>query len=134
MVVWFVTVSVAFVLVDVLVGFQYLSYSWCNSEARTKGDARTIHSALIVYEAANGVWPTTEQGLQALVDRPTTDPLPRNWQKLLEQVPRDPWDRPYVYRFTGLRNPPPDPNDAPPFQIISFGPDRIESGDDLRWP
>ena len=51
--------------------------------------------------------PTTEQGLQALVEEPTTDPKPRHWRQWLEKPPIDPlrWARRYVYRCPGIHNP-----------------------------
>ena len=63
-------------------------------------DLRTISAALKMYRLDNGAYPTTEQGLQALSERPTAAPLPRTWPEegYLAEVPRDPWDRPYLYR------------------------------------
>ncbi|MEI9898627.1 MAG: type II secretion system protein GspG [Chthoniobacter sp.] len=54
---------------------------------------------LMMYQAANGFYPSTEQGLKALVQKPDGDPKPRNWRQLDDQVPRDPWDQEYFYRF-----------------------------------
>ena len=63
-------------------------------------DLRTISAALKMYRLDNGAYPTTEQGLSALAERPTSAPLPRTWPEegYLAEVPRDPWDRPYAYR------------------------------------
>lgn len=63
-------------------------------------DLRTISAALKMYRLDNGAYPTTEQGLAALAERPTSAPLPRTWPEegYLAEVPRDPWDRPYSYR------------------------------------
>ena len=97
-------------------------------------DIQTFHTQLLVYEGTNGVLPSTEQGLQALVTRPTTDPLPGNWRQQLEFVPLDPWHQPYVYRFTGRSKGSADRSDSPQYQIISLGPDRIESSDDIHGP
>ncbi len=66
-------------------------------------DIRTISAALKMYRLDNGDYPTTEQGLKALVQKPATAPVPGNWASdgYLEQVPVDPWGRPYVYRNPG---------------------------------
>jgi general secretion pathway protein G len=71
----------------------------------------------------NGFLPTTEQGLQALVTRPATDPKPTQWHQMLEQVPLDPWQTPYVYENPGKHN----PNS---FDLYSAGPDRKPGTDD----
>jgi len=89
--------------------------------ART--DLRTIASALKIYRLDNGDYPSTEQSLAALVHRPTSAPVPANWsaQGYLEQVPVDPWGRPYSYRS-------PAANGAG-FQITSLGKDGKPGGD-----
>ncbi|MGD8726877.1 MAG: type II secretion system major pseudopilin GspG, partial [Gemmatimonadales bacterium] len=55
--------------------------------------------ALDNYRLDNARYPTTDQGLEALRTKPTTEPVPRNWRGpyLRKEVPVDPWDRPYVY-------------------------------------
>lgn len=66
-------------------------------------DLRTISAALRMYRLDNGDYPTTEQGLKALAEQPTTAPLPRAWspEGYLAQVPEDPWGQPYVYKSPG---------------------------------
>jgi len=66
-----------------------------------------IGTALDSYRLDNGGYPTTEQGLRALREKPTRDPVPSNWKGpyLRKEVPLDPWDRPYDYRSPGSRNP-----------------------------
>ena len=61
--------------------------------ART--DVGNLMQALKLYRLDNQRYPSTEQGLQALVSRPTAEPLPPNWKPYLEKLPRDPWGRPY---------------------------------------
>jgi general secretion pathway protein G len=65
-----------------------------------------IGTALDSYRLDNGVYPTTEQGLQALRERPTREPLAANWRGpyLRKDVPLDPWGHPYAYRAPGSRN------------------------------
>lgn len=99
-------------------------------EVRVKGDIQSLSNALRMYNAQNGFYPTTEQGLKALVQQPTTEPRPRQWRCAFDdaKVPRDPWDNEYGYVCPGKHN----PNG---FDIISFGPDRIaNTADDLgNW-
>jgi general secretion pathway protein G len=65
-------------------------------------DLRTISAALKMYRLDNGGYPTTDQGLKALAERPNTPPLPSAWspEGYLPQVPVDPWGNPYVYQAT----------------------------------
>jgi len=80
------------------------------SEARTT-TARTqidlLGVALDSYRLDNGGYPTTEQGLAALRDQPTHEPVPGNWRGpyLRKAVPMDPWGRAYAYRSPGQQNP-----------------------------
>lgn len=71
---------------------------------RIKADIDSITTQLKMYQALNGFYPTTEQGLQALVTRPESDPKPTEWHQLLEQVPLDPWQNPYIYENPGKHN------------------------------
>lgn len=67
-------------------------------ETRVEGDLQNIMTQIQLYEARNMRPPTTEQGLKALVEKPTTDPVPEKWTQLLEEVPKDPWGQEYKYR------------------------------------
>lgn len=61
-----------------------------------------ISTALKLFELDNGNFPTTEQGLAALVEKPALPPAPTNWNgPYLEKLPIDPWGRPYLYRCPG---------------------------------
>lgn len=68
-----------------------------------KQDIAQIMQALKLYRLDNSRYPTTEQGLQALAQRPTTGPVPNNWKSYLDKVPNDPWGRPYQYLSPGVR-------------------------------
>ncbi|HEY7742927.1 MAG TPA: type II secretion system major pseudopilin GspG [Burkholderiales bacterium] len=75
-------------------------------EARTvaaKQDVAAIMQALKLYRLDNGRYPTTEQGIAALVTKPQGDPVPKNWQKYLDRVPKDPWGNTYQYLNPGVR-------------------------------
>lgn len=66
-----------------------------------------VGTALDSYRLDNGAYPTTEQGLQALREKPAREPIATNWRGpyLRKEVPLDPWGRAYVYRAPGSRNP-----------------------------
>lgn len=71
-----------------------------------KNDIRTLTGALKLYRLDNGTYPSTEQGLEALVSQPTADPVPRNWKKngYIEHLPEDPWGQPYKYLNPGVNS------------------------------
>lgn len=68
-----------------------------------KQDIATIGQALKLYRLDNMRYPSTEQGLQALVSKPTIEPMPTNWKGsgYLERLPQDPWGHPYLYLQPG---------------------------------
>ncbi len=68
---------------------------------KAKQDVLAIQSALDLYRLDNSVYPTTDQGLSALVKKPTSNPIPRDWKPYLKSVPTDPWGRPYMYLNPG---------------------------------
>ena len=69
-----------------------------------KQDIASIKQALNLYRLDNARYPATEQGLQALVEKPTAGPIPGNWKTggYLERLPNDPWNAPYQYLNPGL--------------------------------
>lgn len=87
-----------------------------------KQDIATLVQALKLYRLDNQRYPTTEQGLQALVSRPATSPVPANWKAggYLERLPRDPWGNPYQYLNPGVHA---------EIDIYSFGADGAPGGD-----
>ncbi len=79
------------------------------SDARTTAAQTQVElfgTALDSYRLDNGSYPTTDQGLAALRERPTRAPIPANWRGpyLRKDVPADPWGKPYLYRSPGERN------------------------------
>jgi general secretion pathway protein G len=70
---------------------------------KAMADIKGVETALGMYKLDSGVFPTTEQGLQALVEPPKSGPEPRNWrgEGYLERVPLDPWNREYLYASDG---------------------------------
>src|SRR6266705_2967665 len=89
-------------------------------------DVQSIGTQLKLYESMNGFYPTTEQGLQALVAQPDTDPRPTRWYQLYKGLPKDPWQNDYIYRNPGLKN----PNG---YDLFSAGPDRKPDTTDDDW-
>ena len=65
-------------------------------------DIATLMSALKLYKLDNQRYPTTEQGLQALVQKPTSGPSANGWKGYLDKLPKDPWGNPYQYLSPGL--------------------------------
>lgn len=94
--------------------------------ARAITDLSAIDSALEIYNADNGNYPTTQQGIQALLDQPTSAPEPDNWQgpylKNRSTVPLDPWGNEYVYLSPGEESP-----DS--YDLYSYGKDGRPGGD-----
>jgi general secretion pathway protein G len=84
--------------------------------------------ALRLYEIDNGRYPNSAQGLEALMSKPTSPPVPENWKgPYVEQPPLDPWKRPYEYRYPGT-HPPRD------YDLFSLGPDGQQGEDDItNW-
>lgn len=90
---------------------------------KVKSDFKSIQTALKMYRIDNYAYPTSEQGLQALVERPTMAPQPRNWDEsgYLEQLPRDPWGNPYLYL---------SPGESHDYNIYTLGADGVSGGED----
>ena len=68
---------------------------------KAKHDVLSIQNTLDLYKLDNGFYPSTDQGLQALVEKPTTAPAPRDWKPYLKSLPKDPWGRDYLYLNPG---------------------------------
>jgi len=85
----------------------------------------SLETALKLYKLDNGMYPDTEQGLQALVEEPEAGTLPKNWRKggYLEKgrVPKDPWGNEFVYLSPGVHG---------EYDIISYGADGVSGGDE----
>lgn len=90
-----------------------------------KSDIRAIISALKLYRLDNGVYPSTDQGLGALVVRPDTGVIPRNWKQggYLDRVPKDPWGAPYQYLNPGVNG---------EIDVFSLGADGAPGGEGIN--
>ena len=118
-------VLVIIAIIGALIGPQLLGRV---SEARIKAtrlDLRSLQAALDMYQMDNFRYPTTEQGLEALVKQPALEPNAKNWrpQGYLRsgKVPNDQWDTPYFYRAPG--------SDGRPYELYTYGADGQEGGE-----
>lgn len=88
-------------------------------------DIQNLENALKLYKLDNGIYPTTEQGLQALVEKPETGTIPKKWKAggYLEKgrVPKDPWGNDFIYLSPGLKG---------ELDIISYGLDGAPGGEE----
>ncbi len=93
-------------------------------QVKTQLDIQNLETALKLYKLDTGRYPATEQGLQALVEKPETGNVPRGWKDggYLEKgrVPKDPWHNEFVYLSPGLNG---------DFDIISYGADGVPGGE-----
>lgn len=91
--------------------------------ARTEADIKMLGTQLKTYEMAMMRPPNQADGLQALVKRPSTGANLNRWRQLMQEIPPDPWGNPYAYRYPAQKS-------SDPYDIYSFGPDRLEGTDD----
>jgi general secretion pathway protein G len=89
---------------------------------RARTDLRSIETALNLYRLDNFRYPSTAEGLQALVTNPGEASAP-NWKQQLPRIPVDPWDQPYLYASPGQRG---------EFDVFSYGADRQEGGEGIN--
>ncbi len=85
-----------------------------------KTDVNNLTQALKLYKLDNQRYPTSAQGLQALLTKPTDNPIPVNWKRYLDKLPNDPWGRPYQYLNPGIKG---------EIDVFSFGADGQPGGD-----
>lgn len=121
-----IEVMVVIVIIAVLAALIAPKVMSRPDEARVtaaRQDIGAISQALKLYKLDNMRYPTTEQGLQALVKKPASAPVPENWKGngYLEKLPQDPWGSPYMYLQPGLHG---------DVDIMSLGADREAGGTD----
>ena len=87
-----------------------------------KQDIASLMQALKLYRLDNQRYPTTEQGLQALLVKPATTPIPQNWKQggYIERLPKDPWGNPYQYLYPGVQG---------EIDVFSYGADGAPGGE-----
>ncbi|PKG95568.1 MULTISPECIES: type II secretion system major pseudopilin GspG [Pseudomonadaceae] len=90
-----------------------------------KGDIKAIGAALDMYKLDNYSYPSTQQGLDALVEKPGGNPQPKNWNRdgYLKRVPKDPWGNEYQYLSPGTQG---------PYDLYSYGADGKQGGSELN--
>ncbi|RMG52639.1 MAG: type II secretion system protein GspG [Gammaproteobacteria bacterium] len=93
--------------------------------AKAKQDIRALESALKLYRLDNYRYPTTDQGLEALVTRPSIPPEPRNWKEggYIDRLPNDPWGNPYQYL---------SPGEHGEFDLYTLGADGAPGGEGVN--
>ena len=91
-----------------------------------KGDIKAIGAALDMYKLDNYSYPSTQQGLDALVEKPSGNPQPKNWNRdgYLKRVPKDPWGNEYQYLSPGTK--------GGQYDLYSYGADGKQGGSDLN--
>ncbi len=97
-----IEIMVVIVIIGLLVAIVAPNVLERADEARiqkVKADFKNFETALKLYKLDNFAYPTSEQGLRALVEKPTQDPVPRNWKQggYVDNLPDDPWGRAYLY-------------------------------------
>lgn len=94
-------------------------------QLKAKMTIESLETALKLYKLDNGMYPDTEQGLQALIEQPEAGTPPKNWRKggYLEKgkVPKDPWGNEFIYLSPGAHG---------DYDIISYGADGVQGGED----
>mgnify|MGYP001301672540 CR=1 FL=1 len=89
---------------------------------KAQQDMRALQSALNMYRLDNYHYPNTNQGLQALVTKPSGEPKPANWQQpYLDKLPMDPWGQPYLYLMPGKHS---------DFDLFTYGADQRKGGEE----
>ncbi len=91
---------------------------------KAKVDIASLETALSLYKLDNGFYPTTEQGISALIEKPSTDPIPAKWKDkgylAKANIPKDPWGRDYLYLSPGVHD---------DYDLISYGADGVPGGE-----
>ncbi|WP_101759476.1 type II secretion system major pseudopilin GspG [Oceanicoccus sp. KOV_DT_Chl] len=122
-----IEIMVVVVIISVLIGLVAPNILGRVDEARVTAaqtDIATMEQALEMYKLDNQTYPTTDQGLQALVQKPTSSPAPKKWNPAgylkKGKLPVDPWGAEYNYI---------SPGSAGPFDLYSYGADGREGGE-----
>lgn len=122
-----VEILVVIAIISLLAGVVLLNIApqmGMGSQAAGKAQIQVLSSAVTTYRMAHGRYPTQQQGLDALVQKPAQEPIPQNYPDggylNGRTVPRDPWKRPYIYLIPGRQN--------ENFEILSYGADGEPGG------
>ena len=118
-----IELMVVLVIIGVLAALIVPNVLDRTDDARTtaaRTDVANLMQALKLYKLDNQRYPTAEQGLRALVSKPTVNPVPPNWKPYVEKLPNDPWGRPYQYLNPGVKG---------EIDVMSFGADGQSGGE-----
>lgn len=123
-----IEIIVVVVIIGILATFVAPKFLGRTDQARitkAKHDITALESALNLYKLDNYAYPTTDQGLEALVTKPASDPEPANWAKggYLPKLSKDPWQRDYLYLYPGEHG---------EVDIYTLGADGVEGGTDAN--
>lgn len=129
-----IEIMLVIIIIGILVAMVVPNFAGRGEQARIMAAKADIESnlatALDLYEVDNGHYPTTEQGLNALIEKPSSTPAPRNWSGPYlkkKSIPKDPWGKDYSYMSPGIHN-------TQEYDLSSLGHDGIESNDDVtNW-
>ena len=91
--------------------------------ARARSDVQTLTSALQLYNMKNNGYPSTQQGLDALVAKPSGNPPAPNWSQYVQKLPSDPWNQPYQYLSPGQHG---------EYDVYTLGKDGQPGGDGVN--
>lgn len=121
-----IEVMVVIIILGILAGIVGVNVMGHIEDARrtqARTQIETFKTALKLYRLDNGSYPSTEQGLQALVTRPEVGKLPRKWREggYIDNIPMDPWGFEYIYMSPGMQ--------GREFDITSYGDDNEPGGD-----
>lgn len=120
-----IELMVVLVILGVIMGLVVPNVIGKGDDARidaAKIDIQTVGQALEMYRLHNSHYPSTDQGLEALVSKPSGSPDPKNWRgPYLKKTPKDPWENPYAYINSG----------GTP-EIISYGADGVDGGEGIN--
>lgn len=129
-----IEILLVIVIIGVLAAMVVPNFAGQGEKARRAAAGADIEvnlaTALDLYELDNGRYPTTEQGLVALIREPSSSPIPKNWGGSYlkkKKIPKDPWGAEYAYTCPGSNN-------SEDYDLSSLGADGIESEDDItNW-
>lgn len=110
-----------------IVGPRLFGHTDEAKQTKARVQIENFSSAIKMYKIDNGIFPSTEQGLEALVVQPQSGDIPKKWKKggylAKKQVPQDPWGHDYVYLSPGVHD---------DFDITSYGADGVPGGEDFN--
>ena len=120
-----IELMVVLVILGIIMGLVVPNVVGRGDEARVdaaKADIKTIEQQLELYRLHNSHYPSTDQGLEALVSKPSGSPEAKNWRgPYLKKLPKDPWDNEYGYI-----------NDGGTPEVISYGADGTDGGEGIN--